>query len=330
MLLLQVQRQAAAFFAQIPAAAIGSSSASIVASAAAAAGSSISASGGNLLLLPQLSSSVRMQQQEQQLAAAATDGGAVPAAEGDCSSSSNSSSSNSSSNNSSSSSSSGCSFPPPLRDVDALRSLQQNVSLQLDRVESWLLRVSVALSDGSSRVPQGPPLEAPGAPPTETIPLLLQESVELPLEPDPAAAAKGTMLPVSLGNRMHLVEAEELLQEGLLLQQFVGVPQQLQQLQQRVRQSRQFGQRICAALSSSSSSSGKGRIPIQLLRKLLVEGLREIPFIVPECVFLLQQLQQVVTWRGLLRAAAAAGDLAQCEEILAQAQDVCVYMPGRV
>lgn len=295
----------------------------------------MSAAGGNLLLLPQLCVRSRLQQQqEQQLASAAADN-AGSATEGDGSSSSSSS----------------CSFPPPLRDVETLRMLQHNVSLQLERVESWLLRVSVALTDGCSRVPQGAPVEAPGPPPKETVPLLLQESVDLPLQQGSAAAAKGTVLPVPLGNRMLLVEAEELLQEGLLLQQFVGVSPQLQQLQQRVRQSRQFGQRICAALNSSSSSSGssrkekaelaaaaaaagssssggKARIPIQLLRKLLVEGFHGIPFIVPEFLFLLQQLQQVVTWRGLLRAAAAAGDLAQCEEILAQAQGVCVYMPG--
>ncbi|OEH78004.1 hypothetical protein cyc_06481 [Cyclospora cayetanensis] len=114
----------------------------------------------------------------------------------------------------------------------------QNVSLQLDRVESWLLRVSVALTDGSSRVPQGPPVELPGGPPTEAAPILLQEKVELPLLSDPLAAARGTILPISLGNRLHLAEAEELLQEGLLLQQIVGVSQQLQQLQHRVRQSR--------------------------------------------------------------------------------------------
>ncbi|CDJ41033.1 hypothetical protein, conserved [Eimeria tenella] len=255
---------------------------------------------------------------------------------------------------SSSSSSSSASFPPPLRDVDALRSLQQNVSLQLDRVESWLLRLSVALTDGCSRAPVGPQVEAPGAPPTQQVGLLLQQTVQLPLPADPVAAAKGTMLPVSMGNRLHLAEAEELLQEGLLLQQVVGVTQQLQQLQQRVRQSKQFAQRICAALNgssssnsnsgsrrekaentaagsnsgSSSSSSSKGRIPIEVLRRLLVEGFHEVPFIVPEFIFLLQQLQQVVTWRELLRAAAAAGDLQQCEQILAEAQDVCVYIPG--
>lgn len=70
------------------------------------------------------------------------------------------------------------------------------------------------------------------------------------------------------------------------------------------------------------------RIPIDTLRSLLVEGFFRVPYIVPEFLFLLQQLQQMLTWRQLLHAAVTKGDLQQCESLFQDAGKVCVYIPG--
>ncbi|PFH32703.1 PLU-1 family protein [Besnoitia besnoiti] len=251
---------------------------------------------------------------------------------------------------------------------------------------------------------------------------------------------KGRLFSVPLGGRLDILEAEQLLQEGLLLHRFVELHDQLRPLAQRVKRSRAFAAKIrsllrgeCAvrspacektgASSSSnaeadhgaatsggagratvagatrSSASGAGRhrsplsaanelgggasssprkssesgspasvhegggggtsgtassglsgaqdgaqgvgkkdddgpgsrrvrIPIGALKALLIEGFFSVPFLVPEFLYLLQQLQQMLTWRQLLHAAASAGDLQQCEELLEEADEVCVFIPG--